>query len=146
MTPQGAQPEEESAASPRQQLTPPSLPSSGTPEFMAPEMYDESYDESVDVYAFGMCLLEMCTQEYPYMECSNPAQIYKRVTTVRSEDLIGVCLVWIELTVLTSFLAPTFSLFLLFLLLLLLLLLLSFLFLLLHFFLLLLLFVLFLLM
>ena len=43
-------------------------------------MYEESYDESVDVYAFGMCLLEMCTQEYPYMECSNPAQIYKRVT------------------------------------------------------------------
>ena len=47
---------------------------------MAPEMYEESYDESVDVYAFGMCLLEMCTLEYPYMECSNPAQIYKRVS------------------------------------------------------------------
>lgn len=26
----------------------------GTPEFMAPEMYEESYDEAVDVYAFGM--------------------------------------------------------------------------------------------
>lgn len=52
----------------------------GTPEFMAPEMYEENYDESVDVYAFGMCLLEMCTQEYPYNECSNPAQIYKRVS------------------------------------------------------------------
>ena len=52
----------------------------GTPEFMAPEIYEESYDESVDVYAFGMCLLEMCTLEYPYMECSNPAQIYKRVS------------------------------------------------------------------
>lgn len=47
---------------------------------MAPEMYDEHYDESVDVYAFGMCLLEMSSGEYPYMECSNPAQIYKRVT------------------------------------------------------------------
>ena len=47
---------------------------------MAPEMYEENYDESVDVYAFGMCLLEMCTQEYPYNECSNPAQIYKRVS------------------------------------------------------------------
>jgi len=57
-------------------------PTLGTPEFMAPEMYEEHYDESVDVYAFGMCLLEMCTQEYPYMECSNPAQIYKRVTQV----------------------------------------------------------------
>ena len=44
----------------------------GTPEFMAPEMYDEHYDESVDVYAFGMCLLEMATGEYPYSECSGP--------------------------------------------------------------------------
>ncbi|CAJ0569038.1 unnamed protein product, partial [Mesorhabditis spiculigera] len=26
----------------------------GTPEFMAPEMYEEQYDESVDIYAFGM--------------------------------------------------------------------------------------------
>ena len=56
------------------------FPCSGTPEFMAPEMYEESYDEQVDVYAFGMCVLEMCTQEYPYMECTNPAQIYKKVT------------------------------------------------------------------
>lgn len=38
----------------------------GTPEFMAPEMYSEQYDESIDVYAFGMCLLEMATGEYPY--------------------------------------------------------------------------------
>lgn len=38
----------------------------GTPEFMAPEMYDEQYDESVDIYAFGLCLLEMVTGEYPY--------------------------------------------------------------------------------
>ncbi|XP_076310894.1 uncharacterized protein LOC143225405 isoform X20 [Tachypleus tridentatus] len=51
----------------------------GTPEFMAPEMYEEHYDESVDVYAFGMCMLEMVTTEYPYSECSGPAQIYKRV-------------------------------------------------------------------
>ncbi|XP_022256206.1 uncharacterized protein LOC106471884, partial [Limulus polyphemus] len=51
----------------------------GTPEFMAPEMYEEQYDESVDVYAFGMCMLEMVTTEYPYSECSGPAQIYKRV-------------------------------------------------------------------
>jgi len=56
---------------------------SGTPEFMAPEMYDEHYDESVDIYAFGMCLLEMTTLQYPYMECTNPGQIYKRVTQVR---------------------------------------------------------------
>ncbi|MBA0820532.1 hypothetical protein Gohar_019620, partial [Gossypium harknessii] len=31
----------------------------GTPEFMAPELYDESYNELVDIYSFGMCMLEM---------------------------------------------------------------------------------------
>uniref|UniRef100_A0A914I1U0 non-specific serine/threonine protein kinase n=1 Tax=Globodera rostochiensis TaxID=31243 RepID=A0A914I1U0_GLORO len=51
----------------------------GTPEFMAPEMYEEQYDESVDVYAFGMCLLEMVTGEYPYSECQYPAQVYRKV-------------------------------------------------------------------
>lgn len=55
---------------------------SGTPEFMAPEMYEEHYDESVDVYAFGMCMLEMATSEYPYSECNGPAQIYKKVISV----------------------------------------------------------------
>ena len=25
----------------------------------APEMYEESYNERVDIYAFGMCVLEM---------------------------------------------------------------------------------------
>ncbi|XP_055724818.1 serine/threonine-protein kinase WNK2-like isoform X3 [Salvelinus fontinalis] len=52
----------------------------GTPEFMAPEMYEEHYDEAVDVYAFGMCMLEMATSEYPYSECQNAAQIYRKVT------------------------------------------------------------------
>ncbi|XP_028309955.1 serine/threonine-protein kinase WNK2 isoform X3 [Gouania willdenowi] len=53
----------------------------GTPEFMAPEMYEEHYDEAVDVYAFGMCMLEMSTSEYPYSECQNAAQIYRKVTS-----------------------------------------------------------------
>ncbi|KAL4630695.1 serine/threonine-protein kinase WNK2-like isoform X3 [Arapaima gigas] len=53
---------------------------SSTPEFMAPEMYEEHYDEAVDVYAFGMCMLEMATSEYPYAECQNAAQIYRKVT------------------------------------------------------------------
>lgn len=76
---------------------------------MAPEMYEEKYDESVDVYAFGMCMLEMATSEYPYSECQNAAQIYRRVTSVspcslftssrvllnlsvRSESLLSYCL------------------------------------------------------
>lgn len=49
---------------------------------MAPELYEEDYNELVDVYSFGMCVLEMLTSEYPYSECSNPAQIYKKVTSV----------------------------------------------------------------
>lgn len=53
----------------------------GTPEFMAPELYEEEYNELVDIYAFGMCLLELVTFEYPYVECANAAQIYKKVTS-----------------------------------------------------------------
>ncbi|KAL1358122.1 hypothetical protein AAHE18_04G011300 [Arachis hypogaea] len=53
----------------------------GTPEFMAPELYEEQYNELVDIYSFGMCVLEMVTCEYPYSECRNPAQIYKKVTS-----------------------------------------------------------------
>lgn len=52
----------------------------GTPEFMAPELYNENYDEKVDVYAFGMLLLELVSMDYPYCECTNPASIYKRVS------------------------------------------------------------------
>ena len=33
----------------------------GTPEFMAPELYDEDYDERVDIYSFGMCIIELVT-------------------------------------------------------------------------------------
>jgi len=83
----------------------------GTPQFMAPELYEELYDEKVDVYAFGMCALEMMTKDLPcvvppaaaaaaaalllhsyppplplspsqrYSECENHAQIYRKVTT-----------------------------------------------------------------
>lgn len=67
-------------------------------------MYEEHYDESVDVYAFGMCMLEMATSEYPYSECSGPAQIYKKVTSgippqnfarvesAELRDIIGACI------------------------------------------------------
>lgn len=52
----------------------------GTPEYMAPEVYDEKYDHRIDIYAFGMCLLEMLSNEIPYSECSMPAQIWKKIT------------------------------------------------------------------
>lgn len=51
----------------------------GTPEFMAPELYEENYDEKVDIYAFGMCVLEMVTGVIPYHVCTSAAQIYKKV-------------------------------------------------------------------
>jgi serine/threonine protein kinase len=50
---------------------------------MAPELYDEEYDDRVDVYSYGMCLLELATLEYPYSECRNAAQIYRKVSLVR---------------------------------------------------------------
>uniref|UniRef100_A0A6N2MTL6 non-specific serine/threonine protein kinase n=1 Tax=Salix viminalis TaxID=40686 RepID=A0A6N2MTL6_SALVM len=53
----------------------------GTPEFMAPELYEEDYTEMVDIYSFGLCLLEMVTMEIPYSECDNVAKIYKKVTS-----------------------------------------------------------------
>uniref|UniRef100_A0A5B7BN97 non-specific serine/threonine protein kinase n=1 Tax=Davidia involucrata TaxID=16924 RepID=A0A5B7BN97_DAVIN len=52
----------------------------GTPEFMAPELYEEDYTEMIDIYSFGMCLLEMVTLELPYSECDSVAKIYKKVT------------------------------------------------------------------
>ena len=77
----------------------------GTPEFMAPDLYEEScYDEKVDIYAFGMVMLEIFTKDIPYRECANPAQIYRKVmrgdppdslSRVRSKearDFITLCL------------------------------------------------------
>ncbi|KAH1159667.1 hypothetical protein AAZX31_11G185800 [Glycine max] len=63
----------------------------GTQEFMAPEFYKEEYNQLVDVYSFGMCVLEMLTSGYPYSECANPAQIYKKVTS-KHKCLLAKCL------------------------------------------------------
>ncbi|KAL6535309.1 Serine/threonine-protein kinase wnk1 [Orobanche minor] len=60
----------------------------GTPEFMAPEVYKEEYNELVDIYSFGMCILEMVTFEYPYSECTHPAQIYQKVISGKKPDAL----------------------------------------------------------
>ncbi|XP_068326044.1 probable serine/threonine-protein kinase WNK9 [Pyrus communis] len=60
----------------------------GTPEFMAPEVYEEEYNELVDIYSLGMCILEMVTFEYPYSECTHPAQIYKKVVTGKKPEAL----------------------------------------------------------
>lgn len=52
----------------------------GTPHFMAREMFEgEGYTEKVDIYAFGMCLIEMATGIRPYNEFSDTKDIYKSV-------------------------------------------------------------------
>lgn len=57
---------------------------------MAPELYEEEYDDRVDVYSFGMCMLELATMEYPYAECKNAAQIYRKVSLVSSVICAGL--------------------------------------------------------
>ncbi|XP_044499427.1 probable serine/threonine-protein kinase WNK9 isoform X2 [Mangifera indica] len=57
-------------------------------EFMAPEVYAEEYNELVDIYSFGMCVLEMITFEYPYSECNHPAQIYKKVVSGKKPEAL----------------------------------------------------------
>lgn len=40
---------------------------SGTPAYMAPELFQKrSYDETVDVFAFGALLWELVAREVPY--------------------------------------------------------------------------------
>lgn len=51
----------------------------GTPAYMAPEMYEGVVNEGVDIYAYGLAVLEMISHAPPYSECTNPAQIFKRV-------------------------------------------------------------------
>ena len=59
---------------------------------MAPEMYEENYGTSVDIYSFGMCFLEMVTQQTPYKECENPAQVYKKVMSGKKPQSLDLIL------------------------------------------------------
>ncbi|GBP05457.1 hypothetical protein EVAR_70989_1 [Eumeta japonica] len=54
---------------------------------MAPEMYEEHYDESVDVYAFGMCMLEMAVSQYPYRVQRSGPDIQKVISGIKPEAL-----------------------------------------------------------
>ncbi|KAG9395687.1 Protein kinase domain [Carpediemonas membranifera] len=59
----------------------------GSPGFMAPELYEGPYDERVDIYSFGMCVLEMVTGQVPWAECTNTVQIYNRVINDEKPDV-----------------------------------------------------------
>jgi WNK lysine deficient protein kinase len=80
------------AASSARQVTASTMTCLGTPEFMAPELYDESYDERVDIYAFGMSCLEMITALTPYHECISAPQIYKKVVNVSTMAFSSPCM------------------------------------------------------
>jgi WNK lysine deficient protein kinase len=66
---------------PTRVITASSMTCLGTPEFMAPELYEELYSEKVDIYAYGMAVLEMVTGCLPFHEFS-AAQIYRKVLNV----------------------------------------------------------------
>ncbi|KAK2992297.1 hypothetical protein RJ640_020290 [Escallonia rubra] len=51
----------------------------GTPEYMAPELFEDDYNQLVDIYAFGILMIELVTREYPYSECKNFGQVYKKI-------------------------------------------------------------------
>ncbi|OQS53737.1 pkpA [Ecytonucleospora hepatopenaei] len=52
----------------------------GTLNFMSREIFEgEGYDELVDIYAFGMTLIQMSTGRMPYSECVDAADIKKHV-------------------------------------------------------------------
>ncbi|KAH9580045.1 Protein kinase domain [Trypanosoma melophagium] len=53
----------------------------GTPEYMAPEIYEGTYTTAVDVWAFGMCVLEMATGKKAYYDCNDDVrEIHRRVS------------------------------------------------------------------
>ena len=51
----------------------------GTPEHMAPDVYKGKYDTKIDIYSFGMVVIEICICKSPYSKCSNQAGINKKV-------------------------------------------------------------------
>lgn len=63
----------------------------GQPEFMPPEVYEETYGAEVNVYAFGMCMLEIATLKQPYAECASQAQVCRKVRG-REREVVNVML------------------------------------------------------
>ena len=62
----------------------------GTPEYMAPEMYTEQYTNAVDMWSFGLCMLEMIRGKRPYHECENVAQVFKKVSQGMLPDMTNI--------------------------------------------------------
>ena len=61
----------------------------GTPQFMAPEIYKERYDERIDIYSFGMTLIEIISGRTPYSECDTIPKIWKKVLNGVKPEIIS---------------------------------------------------------
>lgn len=58
-------------------------PIAGTIPYMAPEIIDSNvYNEKTDMYAFGMCLLEILTKKTPYSECQSTNELIAKILSV----------------------------------------------------------------
>lgn len=55
---------------------------------MAPEIFDEKYDESVDIYAFGMLMLEVMTNRTPFDECDTIVQVAAKTLSGKGPKVI----------------------------------------------------------
>ena len=63
----------------------------GTLNFMSREMFEgEGYDESVDIYAFGMTLIHMATARTPYVECVDASAVKKNVLSGIPPDALNL--------------------------------------------------------
>eukprot|EP01063_Lacrimia_lanifica_P023248 TRINITY_DN30720_c0_g1_i1.p1 TRINITY_DN30720_c0_g1~~TRINITY_DN30720_c0_g1_i1.p1 ORF type:complete len:601 (+),score=207.64 TRINITY_DN30720_c0_g1_i1:73-1875(+) len=47
----------------------------GSENYLAPEQYDDAFDQRVDVYSFGLLLVHMLTGRTPYEEMCNPMKV-----------------------------------------------------------------------
>jgi len=63
---------------------------SGTPSYMAPEIFQKrAYDEKIDVFAFGTLLWELFSRKVPY-EGLEPSDIMQKVVKEDSLSTFGV--------------------------------------------------------
>lgn len=59
----------------------------GTPLFMAPEQFGDSYDNSIDVYAFGCILYNIFKKEPPFSELPNSFIVCSYVTSGKRPEI-----------------------------------------------------------
>lgn len=57
---------------------------------MAPEVYDEKYDVKVDIYAFGMLILEVITNRTPYDDCETVMQVAKHTMSGKLPEIFSL--------------------------------------------------------